>query len=56
LFPKIGRLSSELLERCQNENLVRKILKGNGKRGMGKRCPFSNSNSELELLFYRDNR
>jgi hypothetical protein len=37
--------------RYKNENLVRKILKGNGKREMGGRCPFSNSNSELELLY-----
>jgi hypothetical protein len=29
LFPKIERLSRELLEICENENLVRKILMGN---------------------------
>jgi hypothetical protein len=69
LFSKIGRLSGELLEVRENENLMRKILmrcEGEGARGRvnvrmfewgfrrfgrfrGKRCPFSNSNSRLEL-------
>jgi hypothetical protein len=35
LFPKNGRLCSELLERCENENLVRKILKGNREQEEG---------------------